>query len=82
MSGGVGGARAPPEFVGSEKGQNLISAYRSVDITMNTPGFKKLSTALFLGYLCPCFYVSALARTELGENQTFMCIYLAETPQM
>ena len=47
-SGGAGGARAPPEFGRSEKEQSLISAYRSLAITMsmNTPGFKKLSTAL------------------------------------
>ena len=45
-SGGAGGARAPPEFGGLEKGRSLISAYRSLAITMNTPGFKKLSTAL------------------------------------
>ena len=43
---GAEGARAPPEFGGSEKGRSLISAYRSLVITMNTPGFKKLSTAL------------------------------------
>ena len=35
-SGGAGGARAPPEFRGSEKGQSLISAYRTLAITMNT----------------------------------------------
>ena len=46
FSGGAGGAGAPPEFGGSEKGQSLISAYWSLAITMNTPGFKKLSTAL------------------------------------
>ena len=46
FSGGAGGARAPPEFGGSEKGRSLISAYRSLAITMNTPGFKKLNTAL------------------------------------
>ena len=46
FSGGAGGARAPPEFGGSEKGRSLISAYRSLAITMNTPGFKKLYTAL------------------------------------
>ena len=45
-SGGAGGARAPPEFGGSEKGRGLISAYRSLAITTNTPGFKKLNTAL------------------------------------
>ena len=44
---GAGGARAPPEFGGSEKEQSLISAYRSLAITTNTPGFKKLYTALF-----------------------------------
>ena len=43
---GAGGARAPPEFGGSEKGQSLISAYRSLAITTNNPGFKNLSTAL------------------------------------
>ena len=46
FSGGAGGARAPPEFGGSEKGRSLISAYRSLAITTNTPGFKKLNTAL------------------------------------
>ena len=34
------------EFGGSEKGRSLISAYRILAITTNTPGFKKLSTAL------------------------------------
>ena len=46
FSEGAGGARAPPEFGGSEKGQSLISPYRSLAITTNTPGFKKLNTAL------------------------------------
>ena len=46
FSGGAGGARAPPEFGGSQKGQSLISAYQSLAITMNTPGFEKLNTAL------------------------------------
>ena len=45
-SGGAGGARAPPELGGSEKGRSLISAYRSLAITTDTPRFKKLSTAL------------------------------------
>ena len=45
-SGGAGTAKAPPEFGGSEKGQSLISAYRSLDITASTSGFEKLSTAL------------------------------------
>ena len=43
---GVRGVRALPEFGGSEKGQSLISAYWSLAITTNTPGFKKLPTAL------------------------------------
>ena len=46
-SGGAGGARAPLEFVGSEKGRSLISAYRNLAITASTSGFEKLSTALF-----------------------------------
>jgi hypothetical protein len=46
FSGGAGGARAPPEFGASEKGRSLISAYRSLALTTNTPGFKKLYTAL------------------------------------
>ena len=29
---GAGGAKAPPEFWGSEKGRSLISAYRSLAI--------------------------------------------------
>ena len=41
-----GGARAPPEFGGSQKGRSLISAYQSLAITTNTPGFEKLNTAL------------------------------------
>ena len=36
----------PPDFGGSEKGQSLISAYQSLAITANTPGFEKLNTAL------------------------------------
>ena len=46
FSGGAGGARAPLEFGGSQKGQSLISAYQSLAITKNTPGFVKLNTAL------------------------------------
>ena len=30
FSGGAGGARAPPEFRGSQKGQSLISAYHNL----------------------------------------------------
>ena len=40
--GGAGGARAPPEFEGSEKGRSLISAYQSLAITASTSGFEKL----------------------------------------
>ena len=45
-SGGAGGARAPSEFGGSEKGQSLVFAYQNLAITTNTPGFEKLNTAL------------------------------------
>ena len=45
-NGGAGGARVPLKFGGSEKGQSLISTYRSLTITTNTPGFKALSMAL------------------------------------
>jgi hypothetical protein len=46
FSGGAGGARAPPEFGGSQKGRSLNFAYQSLAITTNTPGFEKLNTAL------------------------------------
>ena len=46
FSGGAGGARAPSEFRGLQKGRSLISAYQSLAITKNTPGFEKLNTAL------------------------------------
>ena len=46
FSGGAGGARAPPEFGGSQKGRSLISAFQNLAITTNTPGFEKLNTAL------------------------------------
>ena len=46
LAGVLAGARAPPEFGGSQKGQSLISAYRSLAITASTSGFEKLSTAL------------------------------------
>ena len=39
-SGGAGGARATPEFEGSEKGRSLISAFWSLAITASTPGFE------------------------------------------
>ena len=53
--GGAGGARAAPEFGGSEKGKSLISAYRSLAITTNTSGFKKQSTALLGVFLSATF---------------------------
>ena len=34
------------KFGGSEKGRSLISAYQSLAITTDTPGFEKLNTAL------------------------------------
>ena len=46
FSGDAGGARVPPEFRGSQMGQSLTSAYQSLAITKNTPGFTKLNTAL------------------------------------
>ena len=46
--GGAGGARAPPEFRGSQKGRSLISAYQSFAITASISGFEKLSTVLSL----------------------------------
>ena len=48
LAGVLGGARAPPESGGSQKGQSLISAYQILAITTNTPGFEKLNT----GWLC------------------------------
>ena len=47
-SGGAGSARAPPKFVSSVKGRNLIAAYQSLAIATNTLGSKKISTALIL----------------------------------
>ena len=46
-----GGARAPLEFGGSGKRQSLISAYQTLAFTTNTPGFKKLNTALLRGII-------------------------------
>ena len=48
-SGGAGGARTPSEFWGSEKGQIMISAYRSLVITSSTSVFEKPSTMLESG---------------------------------
>ena len=49
--GGAGGALEPPEFGGSQKGQSQISAYQSLAITTNTPGFEKLNMALLLALI-------------------------------
>ena len=46
FSGGAGGARARPEFGGAQKRRCLISAYQSLAITTNTPGFEKLNSSL------------------------------------
>ena len=46
-SGGAGGARAPPDFEGPEKGQSLTSVFLSLVIKASTPGFEKLSMALW-----------------------------------
>ena len=45
-SGSAGGARATPEFRGSEKEQSLIFAFPSLAITASTSVFEKPSTAL------------------------------------
>ena len=39
-------SHSPREFGGSQNGQSLISAYQSLAIATNTPGFEKLNTAL------------------------------------
>ena len=65
FSGGAGGARAPPEFVGSQKGRSLISAYQSLAITMNTSGFEKLNMALHLAhFLCKWDLVGDTAMSQ------------------
>ena len=55
----------PPTFGGSEKGQRLISAYRS--LATNTPRFKKLSTGLIS--ICKL------------SNYWFSPNYIRKTPQ-
>ena len=47
IAGGLGGPEHPRNLGVQKRGEAyLISAYRSLAITTNTPGFKKLSTAL------------------------------------
>ena len=71
-SGDAGGARAPLEFGGSEKGRSQISAYRSLAITMNTPGFKKQSTAL--QSLIRTTRVSCLGSSTIFQTFTSSCM--------
>ena len=59
-SGGAGGARAPPDFGGSEKERSLISAYRSLAVTASTSGFEKLYTALMFGFFFLIFHTKQL----------------------
>ena len=63
-SGCARGARVPQEFGGSEKGRSLISAYRSLAITMNTPRFKNYLRRCIVTNLrmIGCMY---MAKTEL-----------------
>ena len=86
---GAGGARAPPEFGGSEKGQSLISAYRSLAITSNTPGFRKVSTALtrtqhyscngFRLFLTLCLVISVTSgksrKRHLQSSLDYLSVY-------
>ena len=78
-SGVAGGARPSPEFGGSEKGWSLISAYRSLVITMNTPRFKKLSTALnWTSVNTHNFYLVQLIQTTTINPQflqQFFCLF-------
>ena len=46
LVGVLGVPEHPPNFGGSGKGRSLISAFYSLAITTNTPGFEKLNTAL------------------------------------
>ena len=57
-SGCAGGARAPPEFGGSQKGQSLIFPYQSLAITTNTPGFEKLNKALNSNLVSRLLFIS------------------------
>ena len=68
----AGGARAPPEFGGSEKGRSLISAYRSLAITTNTPGFKKLYTALGRGQIRGKYADVLHGRPPANLSRSFM----------
>ena len=65
FSGGAGGARAPPEFRGSQKGRSLISAYQSLAITKNTPELEKLNTALI--WICKSCHLDKLITLLLSS---------------
>ena len=83
FSGGAGGARAPPEFGGSQKGQSLISAYQSLAITTNTPGFEKLNTALRSKFSTNIFLTRTtsnyLSASEVSKNHSFKVGYFILT---
>ena len=75
FSGGAGGARAPPEFGGSQKGRSLISAYQSLAITTNTPGFEKLNTALMAVKIpCRTFILFQQMFKEVIQGEVFVSI--------
>ena len=82
FSGGAGGARAPPELRGSEKGQSLISAYRSLAITTNTPGFKKLNTALYSDKFYLLHNKQSLSLSVLHSRQVFISIQITKRDLM
>ena len=79
FSGGAGGARAPLEFGGSQKGRSLISAYQSLAITTDTPGFEKLNTALVCALfdLCPFWFVPYLVCAVFDSYPFCFVPYLA-----
>ena len=54
------GARAPPEYWGSEKGQSLISAYQRLAIIASTSGFEKLSMVLKAKVLLSNLYTACI----------------------
>jgi hypothetical protein len=64
-----------PEFGGSQKGQSLISAYQSLAITTNTPGFEKLNTALTLDNVPPFFLSSYILRRphNFAKSLPYFC---------
>ena len=77
FSGGAGGARAPPEFGASEKGRSLISAYRSLALTTNTPGFKsyirRCLGTISLGQAVPLYFNRYLVSLKLSKFENVLC---------